>query len=538
MQRQGFTGPLLIGGATTSPAHTSVRIDPQYQGAVVYVKDASRAVGVCQQLQTSATRAAYVAGIKADNALRREQHAGRRVKGPQFSLPQARANRWRGDWQAYRPPLPRRLGVHGFADYSLEELTRYIDWTPFFQAWELRGRFPDILTDPQYQGAVVYVKDASRAVGVCQQLQTSATRVAYMAGIKAEYALRREQHAGKRVKGPQFSLVQARANRLRCDWQAYPPPVPRRLGVHNFRDYSLEELTRYIDWTPFFQAWELRGRFPDILTDPQFGEQASSLYADARRMLRTLIRERWLGAHAVVGLFPANAVDDDDVAIYADAARGAERLRVHFLRQQKDLPAGKPHGALADFVAPAGVAPDYLGAFAVTAGIGIEAPLARFAQQHDDYSAIMLKVLADRLAEAFAERLHERVRREFWGYAPEEQLGNEQLIREEYRGIRPAPGYPACPDHTEKAALWELLDPEHGAGITLTESYAMHPAASVSGWYFSHPEARYLTVGRIDRDQVEDYARRKRLPVTQVERWLAPNLGYEPQPAPAAVASA
>jgi 5-methyltetrahydrofolate--homocysteine methyltransferase len=316
--------------------------------------------------------------------------------------------------------------------------------------------------------------------------------------------------------------------------------VPRRLGVHSFADYSLEELTRYIDWTPFFQAWELRGRFPDILTDPQYGEQASSLYADARRMLRTIIRERWLSARAVVGLFPANAVDHDDVAIYTDAARDAERLRVHFLRQQKDLPAGKPHGALADFIAPVGVAPDYLGAFAVTAGVGIEAHLARFAQQHDDYSAILLKVLADRLAEAFAERLHERVRREFWGYAPEEQLSNELLIREEYRGIRPAPGYPACPDHTEKALLWELLDPERAAGITLTESYAMHPAAAVSGWYFSHPEARYLAVGRIDRDQVEDYARRKRLSVAEIERWLAPNLGYEPEPvaAPAAVASA
>jgi len=413
MQRQGFTGPLLIGGATTSPAHTSVRIDPQYQGAVVYVKD------------------------------------------------------------------------------------------------------------------------ASRAVGVCQQLQTPATRIAYMAGIKAEYALRREQHAGKRVKGPQFSLLQARANRLRCDWQAYRPPVPRHLGVHRFTDYSLEELTRYIDWTPFFQAWELRGRFPDILTDPQYGEQASSLYAEARRMLRTIIRERWLSARAVVGLFPANSIDNDDVAIYSDAARTAERLRVHFLRQQKDLPSGKPHGSLADFIAPAGAAPDYLGAFAVTAGIGIEAQLERFAQQHDDYSAIMLKVLADRLAEALAERLHERMRREFWGYAPEEQLGNEQLIREEYRGIRPAPGYPACPDHTEKAALWELLDPEGAAGITLTESYAMHPAAAVSGWYFSHPDSRYLTVGKIDRDQVEDYARRKRLTLEQVERWLAPNLGYEPAPVPA-----
>jgi 5-methyltetrahydrofolate--homocysteine methyltransferase len=221
-------------------------------------------------------------------------------------------------------------------------------------------------------------------------------------------------------------------------------------------------------------------------------------------------------------------VGDDDVAIYADATRTSRLATLHFLRQQKDLPAGKPHGALADFIAPAGVADDYLGAFAISTGTGIEAPLARFTAAHDDYSSIMLKVLADRLAEAFAERLHERVRREFWGYAPEEALGSEQLIREEYRGIRPAPGYPACPDHTEKAALWTLLDPAGSAGITLTESYAMHPAAAVSGWYFSHPDARYLGVGRIDRDQVEDYAQRKQMPIAEVERWLAPNLGYEP----------
>ena len=393
--------------------------------------------------------------------------------------------------------------------------------------------------DPQYAGAVVYVKDASRAVGVCQQLQTPDTRAAYVANVKAEHAQRREQHAGRRVKGPQISLAQARADCVRCDWDRYRPPVPRQLGVRVFEDYSLEELTRYIDWTPFFQAWELRGRFPDILTDRQYGEQASSLYADARKMLRTLIRERWLTAKGVVGLFPANAVGDDDVALYTDAGRTQERLRLHFLRQQKDLPEGRHHGALADFVAPAGVAADYLGAFAVTTGLGIETALARFEAAHDDYSAIMLKVLADRLAEAFAERLHERVRREFWGYAPEEQLSGEQLVREEYRGIRPAPGYPACPDHTEKAALWQLLDPEHAAGIVLTESYAMHPGAAVSGWYFSHPDARYLAVGRIDRDQVEDYARRKQMPVEEVERWLAPNLGYEPQrPAAAAAAPA
>ena len=382
--------------------------------------------------------------------------------------------------------------------------------------------------DPHYEGPVVYVKDASRAVGVCQQLRTSETRAAYTAAIKDEHAQRRTQHAGKRVKGPQISLLKARADRIQCDWRTYAPPLPRQLGVKVFADYSLEELTRYIDWTPFFQAWELRGRFPDILTDARYGEQACSLYTDARRMLGTVIRERWLIAQGVMGLFPANCVDDDDVVIYSDDTRTQEQQRLHFLRQQKDLPVGKRHGALADFVAPLGVAPDYLGAFAVTTGLGIEAPLARFASEHDDYSAIMLKVLADRLAEAFAERLHQRVRGDFWGYAPEEQHSNEQLIREEYRGIRPAPGYPACPDHTEKAALWKLLQPEQNADIVLTESFAMHPAAAVSGWYFSHPEAKYLTVGRVDRDQVEDYARRKQLPLAAMERWLAPNLGYEP----------
>jgi len=304
--------------------------------------------------------------------------------------------------------------------------------------------------------------------------------------------------------------------------------VPRMLGLRVFDHYSLEELTRYIDWTPFFQAWELRGHFPDILTDAKFGEQASALYDDARRMLRTIIREQWLTARGVIGLFPANA-SEDDIQVYTDESRQQVLTTLHHLRQQKDLPEGKPHGALSDFVAPvASARRDYVGAFAVTTGLGIEAPLARFAAAHDDYSAILLKVLADRLAEAFAERLHERVRREFWGYAPEEQLQNDQLVREEYRGIRPAPGYPACPDHTEKVQLWQLLDPEKNAGMQLTESYAMHPGAAVSGWYFSHPDARYLTVGRIDRDQVEDYARRKGMTVPEVERWLSPNLGYEP----------
>jgi len=382
--------------------------------------------------------------------------------------------------------------------------------------------------DPQYDGPVVYVKDASRSVGICQQLVTPETRNEFIVKIKAEHEQRRAQHRGKTVKSPQLSLGQARANRFKPEWDAYTPPVPRFLGIRVFDNYSLEDLTRYIDWMPFFNAWEFRGRFPDILTDPEVGEQASNLYADARRMLKQIIRERWLTAKGVIGFFPANSVDDDDVEIYTDESRTEVLARLHFLRQQKGKPAGQPHLCLADFIAPKSSGRrDYIGAFAVTAGLGIEAHLERFRLAHDDYSSILLKALADRLAEAFAERLHERVRREFWGYAPEERLTNEQLIKEEYRGIRPAPGYPACPDHTEKTTLWNLLKPDTNAEIQLTDSFAMYPAASVSGWYFSHPEARYFAVGKIDLDQVQNYAARKKISLEEAQRWLAPNLGYD-----------
>jgi 5-methyltetrahydrofolate--homocysteine methyltransferase len=303
--------------------------------------------------------------------------------------------------------------------------------------------------------------------------------------------------------------------------------APRVPGVQHFDDYPLSELLGYIDWMPFFNAWEFAGKFPDILTDAVVGEAASNLYADARRMLKTLIAERWLRVRAVLGIFPANAVGDD-VELYADEARGRVLATLNFLRQQKGKPDGQPHECLADYVAPklSGV-PDYFGAFAVTAGFGIEEHLEHFKRSHDDYSAIMLKALADRLAEAAAEHFHERVRRELWGYAAAETLTNEQLVREEYRGIRPAPGYPACPEHTEKRKLWELLDVERNAGIRLTESYAMYPTAAVSGWYLAHPEARYFAVGKIDREQVEDYARRKGMSVEEAQRWLAPNLGYD-----------
>jgi len=293
-------------------------------------------------------------------------------------------------------------------------------------------------------------------------------------------------------------------------------------------DIPLRDLVRYIDWMPFFNAWEFSGTFPAILDDPAKGPAARQLWEDAQRMLDRIVRERWLAARAVVGFFPAASVDED-LEVFTDASRRQVAFRLHHLRQQKAKAAGQPQLCLADFVAPRGSGvEDYLGAFAVTAGIGIEERVARFEAAHDDYSAILLKALADRLAEAAAEALHERVRREFWGYAPDERLSNEQLVREEYRGIRPAPGYPACPDHTEKATLWRMLDAEQATGIRLTESFAMYPTASVSGWYFAHPQARYFAVGQLGADQVADYATRRGVAAPEAERWLAPNLGYDP----------
>jgi 5-methyltetrahydrofolate--homocysteine methyltransferase len=392
--------------------------------------------------------------------------------------------------------------------------------------------------DPQYAGAVVYVKDASRSVGVCQQLVTASSRDAYVATIKADNERRREQHRNKGAKAPQLSLAQARAKKFKIDWTTYSPPAPTFVGSKVFSDYPLQELVPYIDWMPFFNAWEFAGKFPEILSDKIVGEAASNLYADARRMLDKLVAEKWLKARAVIGFFPANSAGDDDINVYADESRQGVQLRLHHLRQQKSKPQDQAQLCLSDFVAPvqSGRA-DYIGAFAVTAGIGIDEHVARFEAQHDDYSSIMLKALADRLAEALAERLHERVRREFWAYAPGEQLDNSGLIREEYRGIRPAPGYPACPDHTEKALLWRLLDPERNVSLHLTESFAMLPTAAVSGFYFSHPKAHYFGVGKIDRDQVANYAQRKGFTMNEAERWLAPILGYEPDAADAADAA-
>jgi len=410
MTRQDFTVPLLIGGATTSPAHTSVKIDPEYDGPVVYVKDASRSVGVAQKLISGSDRAAYVAEIKEDCRVRRERHAGR--------------------------------------------------------------------------------------------------------GDRATY----------------LGIADARANRTAIAWQSYTPPRPAQPGRHVI-DIPVATLVDYIDWMPFFNAWEFHGKFPAILEDETIGEAASSLYRDAQAMLQQIVSEDWLAAKAVIGFFPANS-DGDDVVLYTDDDRTAEQARLHHLRQQRQKPDGQPNRCLADFVAPADTAlVDYVGAFAVTAGLGADTRVREFEAQHDDYSAILLKALADRLAEAGAEWLHEQVRKEYWGYASDESLDNTALIAEAYAGIRPAPGYPACPDHAEKATLWSLLDVEASTGITLTESFAMVPTAAVSGFYYSHPEASYFATGKIDRDQIEDYAARKNMPVVIVERWLASVLAYDDRPA-------
>ncbi|MEW5755860.1 MAG: methionine synthase [Pseudomonadota bacterium] len=380
--------------------------------------------------------------------------------------------------------------------------------------------------EPNYAHPVVWVKDASRAVGVAQSLISEELREKFVADIKAEYVEVRERHAGRQAQTQWLTLEQARANKTRIDWQRYTPTTPKLLGVKVFDDYPLHEIAAYIDWTPFFHAWELTGSYPKILKDAEKGEEARKLFADAQSMLKRIIAEKWLTARAVFGLFPANSVGDD-IEVYTDESRRTVRTVFHNLRQQHEKADDKPHRCLSDFVAPkASGVKDYVGAFAVTAGVGIDARVEEFERQHDDYRAIMLKALADRLAEAFAELLHLRVRREFWGYAASEQLSNEQLIKEEYKGIRPAAGYPACPDHTEKDLIWDLLEVQENTGIWLTEAKAMVPTAAVSGIYFGHPEAIYFAVGKINKDQVEDYAKRKGMSVQEAEYWLAPNLGY------------
>ncbi|WP_426702620.1 methionine synthase [Rhodanobacter sp. Col0626] len=419
--------------------------------------------------------------------------------------------------------------------------------------------------EPHYKAGTVWVKDASRAVGVAQSLVSKDLVEDFLAKVRADYADVRERHRNRGPGKQLVSLNKARAQRFRCDWAAYEPPQPNKPGITVFDDYDLAVLRPYIDWTPFFQAWELAGRYPAILTDEVVGVQASELFRDAQAMLDKIIAEKWLTARAVIGLWPAANVGDD-VEVYehhsllppGEGARRADEgtaearnpappepspppsghplpkgegkilATLLSLRQQADKPIERPNLCLADFIAPKEFdKPDWIGGFAVTAGIGIEEHLARFQADYDDYSSIILKALADRFAEAFAEHMHERVRKEFWGFMPDESLDNDALIDEKYRGIRPAPGYPACPDHTEKTTLFALLDVTRNTGIELTEGFSMYPAAAVSGWYYSHPDSQYFVVGRLGKEQVEDYARRKGWTMAEAERWLASNLDYE-----------
>ena len=427
MERQGLEIPLIIGGATTSRAHTAVKVDQKYHGPVIWVKDASRSVPVVAALLSDDQRPALLADVKTDYDSLRERYAARSDAKVILPIDKARANRTPIDWSHYRPPRPRLLAQQA----------------------------PDVHHD--------------------EERESSSAR--------------------------QF--------------------------VKTFHNYSLSELREYIDWQPFFNAWEMKGKFPDILNNPASGETARRLWDDAQAMLDQLIQEKWLRAAGVFGLFPASTVDDDDIEIYTDEHRTEVRTTLHEVRQQTEHREGVPHRSLADYVAPrASGLHDYVGAFAVTAGLGIETKVAEFKAALDDYNAILLESLADRLAEAFAERLHERVRTEFWAYQPDEDLDSESLIKERYVGIRPAPGYPACPEHTEKQTIWELLDVKANTGIELTESMAMWPGAAVSGLYFSHPQSQYFVVGQIGRDQVEEYAKRKGWTTAEAERWLSPNLGY------------
>ena len=385
--------------------------------------------------------------------------------------------------------------------------------------------------DPNYRsGQTVYVTDASRAVGVASSLLSKDGGANYAADIRAEYEKIAVGHANQRAGGKRLSLADARGNREKLDFSNYAAPAPRFLGSRTYTNYDLGELAKYIDWGPFFQTWELAGPYPAILTDEKVGKAASELFADAQKMLAKIIEGKWLQASAAIGFWPVNRSpeNEDDILVYGDKARKFPIATLHTLRQQMAREAGRPNLALSDFIAPVGVA-DYIGGFVVTAGIGEDKHIKRFEAAKDDYSAILLRALADRLAEAFAERMHEKVRKEYWGYAADENLPNDQLIAEKYRGIRPAPGYPAQPEHSEKATLFKLLDAETRIGVKLTESFAMWPGSSVSGFYFAHPQSRYFGVGKIERDQVEDYAKRKGWSVAEAERWLGPLLNYNPR---------
>jgi 5-methyltetrahydrofolate--homocysteine methyltransferase len=380
----------------------------------------------------------------------------------------------------------------------------------------------------------VHVNDASRAVGVVSALLSPETRAATIQAVRAEYRKVTEAHERSEADKIRVPLVKARANALKLDWSAYRPATPSYFGARGFEWNDLADLARYIDWTPFFQTWELKGRYPALLDDPEQGAVARSLFDDAQAMLKRIIGEQWFAPKAVVGFWPAAAAGDD-IELFADDSRAGPIATLYTLRQQLARRDGRPNVALADFVAPASSgARDYVGAFVVTAGMADDAIAKRFEHANDDYSSIMVKALADRFAEALAEAMHARVRRELWGHAPDEAFTPDELIAEPYDGIRPAPGYPAQPDHTEKATLFRLLDAERAVGVKLTESYAMWPASSVSGLYIAHPEAHYFGVAKVERDQVEDYAARKRMAVAEVERWLGPVLNYAPVTAVAA----
>jgi 5-methyltetrahydrofolate--homocysteine methyltransferase len=379
---------------------------------------------------------------------------------------------------------------------------------------------------PSYEPGVVHVLDASRAVGVVGSLVSPTQRQGFVKQVRNDYERVRQSHHDRGAK-PLISITRARANRFIPDWDKADIPTPV-IGVRTIPDQSLAELIPYIDWSPFFHTWELRGRYPTIFEDPTVGPKAKELYDDARRLLDEIVRKQQLKAKGVYGFFAAVSVGDD-IELYSEPSRNTVLTTIHHLRQQSEKPPDQPNLSLADYVAPKESGrQDYMGAFAVTAGIGLDELCRRFDKDHDDYNSIMAKALADRLAEAFAEFLHKKVREE-WGYGKNERLTNDDLIRERYRGIRPAPGYPACPDHTEKKLLFDLLEVENNAGITLTESFAMLPAAAVSGFYFAHPDAKYFAVGKIGKDQVEDYARRKGMELRAIERWLSPNLNYEPE---------
>jgi len=381
--------------------------------------------------------------------------------------------------------------------------------------------------DPVYDGPVVHVLDASRSVPVASELISTETRKRFKDNIKKEYSALRKDHESRQQEKHYITLQDARKNRVPIDWNTTALTKPSFLGTKVFVEYPLDEIRKYIDWTPFFQTWMLYGRYPGIFEDPKVGVEAKKLFVDAQNILDKIVKEKSLKANGVIGFYPASATPTDDVTLFTDDNRSKELTTLHFLRQQNKKAQNLPNFSLSDFIAPTETGKkDYIGMFAVTAGIGLEALVDKYKKDQDDYSEIMVKALADRLAEAFAELMHEKVRKEYWGYVKNEKLTEEELIKEEYQGIRPAPGYPACPDHTEKQTIFELLDAEAKAGIRLTESFAMYPASSVSGYYFASAESKYYGLGKIDKDQVSEYAKRKGMELKDIERWLAPVLAY------------